>query len=455
MKNKLNEVIAIMAVPVLIFTFLSIQKTNLSFMKPVDFLSSIRATPKPAPVKALKPIKVPSGAESSGDSLIIPDTTVSYFGDLSRFLKAVNSLRDSSGVIHIAYFGDSMIEGDLITQDVRESLQDTYGGSGVGFVPVTSVTAGFRTTIGHTFNNLWSSWNFNERPPEGIRLGPSGYVFKAGQGAEVVYRKAKDAKPFGKISLLYSSKDSSLVHLGIDTSREKHWLSPAEGIQSARLYNGKGCSRLRMEVQSGNPICYGFNFESGPGLYLDNFSFRGNSGIPLAGLSQKILQDFDKAMNYRLIVLHYGLNVVGHDIGNYDWYKERFRKAIRNIRQAFPHADIMLVSVGDKAHRSEYGWNTEPDIPRFVEIQAQLAAEEKIAFWNLYKAMGGYNTMKRWVENENPKLGNMDYTHLNHRGAARVGNLFAAYLHQQIALFSKSAIKKSTPLSFIQHADSK
>ena len=47
----------------------------------------------------------------------------------------------------IGYFGDSMIEGDLITQDFRSTLQDTFGGIGVGFMPVTSIVAGFSCLI--------------------------------------------------------------------------------------------------------------------------------------------------------------------------------------------------------------------------------------------------------------------------------------------------------------------
>ncbi|MDE6431322.1 MAG: hypothetical protein K2K65_09160, partial [Duncaniella sp.] len=41
----------------------------------------------------------------------------------------------SSGTLaRIAVVGDSYIEGDIFTQDLRELFQDTYGGQGVGFV---------------------------------------------------------------------------------------------------------------------------------------------------------------------------------------------------------------------------------------------------------------------------------------------------------------------------------
>ncbi|MEZ4850537.1 MAG: hypothetical protein R3B93_18375 [Bacteroidia bacterium] len=55
--------------------------------------------------------------------------------------------KSRKGKTRIAYFGDSMIEGDLITQSLRNDLQELLGGQGVGFVPITSQTYGFRKTI--------------------------------------------------------------------------------------------------------------------------------------------------------------------------------------------------------------------------------------------------------------------------------------------------------------------
>jgi hypothetical protein len=57
--------------------------------------------------------------------------------------------------IRIGYFGDSMIEGDLLTQTLRELLQQEFGGSGVGFVPVSNPSAKIRQTVMDNFSNGW------------------------------------------------------------------------------------------------------------------------------------------------------------------------------------------------------------------------------------------------------------------------------------------------------------
>jgi len=451
MKNKLNEVIGIIAIPVVVFTAISFLKPFSGFLKPIDFLAAVRKTVAPIHIhKHMEKLAVQVGAAK--DSLIIPDTTVSSFGDLTRFLEAVKKLHDNSGssdstTFHIAYFGDSMIEGDLLTQDLRKSLQIKYGGSGVGFVPVTSITAGFRSSITHTFNESWTAWNFNERPPKNIHLGLSGYAFRGNPGAEVTYRCSKAYKPFGQIHLFYTASDTATLAVKCDTVSQKFRLIPSETVMELPLLQDKECRTLKVNVKSGSPVIYGFNFENGPGVYLDNYSFRGNSGVPLSVLNKGVLKDFGRELNYKLIILHYGLNVVGHDAGDYSWFKMGFRKAIRNIREAFPDATIMLVSVSDKSYHSADGWNTEPDIPKFVEIQAELAAEENVAFWNLYKAMGGFNTMKRWVEEENPRLANLDYTHTNHAGASKIAGLLNAFLNEKITAYMNAKQVEPSTLS--------
>ena len=65
-----------------------------------------------------------------------------------------------------------------------------------------------------------------------------------------------------------------------------------------------------------------------------------------------------------------------------------------------------------------------------------MAQEAGISFWNLYEAMGGRNSMKRWVE-EKPRLANYDYTHPNYDGAKKIATLFYDYLLAEYSAFLK------------------
>lgn len=90
---------------------------------------------------------------------------------MDHFYEALSSA--SERPVRIAYFGDSYIEGDILTAHLRDMLQSRYGGSGVGFVDISSITAGFRTTVGAKSSG-WVSHNANDVKGTGFRKDLQG-----------------------------------------------------------------------------------------------------------------------------------------------------------------------------------------------------------------------------------------------------------------------------------------
>ena len=86
----------------------------------------------------------------------IEDYSDSTLRGMTAFYRALDDLAKRPRHVRIAYFGDSFIEADILTADLREKLQQKYGGCGVGFVTITSMTSGYRPTVRHSFSG-WSS----------------------------------------------------------------------------------------------------------------------------------------------------------------------------------------------------------------------------------------------------------------------------------------------------------
>jgi len=78
------------------------------------------------------------------------------------------------------------------------------------------------------------------------------------------------------------------------------------------------------------------------------------------------------------------------------------------------------MSITDIGRRG--GGRTLARVPRVVEAQREVAREQGCAFYNLFEAMGGWGTMRRWYDAE-PRLGQPDFRHLTPRGAERIGEL--------------------------------
>ena len=176
-----------------------------------------------------------------------------------------------------------------------------------------------------------------------------------------------------------------------------------------------------------NTYLYGMALESRHGVILDNFSMRGSAGFTIAQIPLATLQDFARLRPYDLIVLHFGLNVASEKshAANYQSYIKHMQKAIEHLRMAYPQASVLVVSMPDRDQRTDAGIRTMKGVEALVAYQQILASNCQVAYFNLFEAMGGRESMKGLVEKG---LANKDYTHLSFGGGRKI----ARYLYDAL-----------------------
>ena len=81
-----------------------------------------------------------------GDVVLFEDFSPGKNG-LSHLLSSLKERASLGRPVRLAFLGDSFIEADIFTQDVRSLLQSRYGGSGVGYVSMHSDFPGFRRSV--------------------------------------------------------------------------------------------------------------------------------------------------------------------------------------------------------------------------------------------------------------------------------------------------------------------
>ena len=149
----------------------------------------------------------------------------------------------------------------------------------------------------------------------------------------------------------------------------------------------------------------------------------GSSGLSLRSVPVWMMREFNEQRPYDLIILQYGLNVATERGRNYDKYIAGMQTTVQHLKEAFPQAAILIVSVGDRDYKTEEGeLRTMPGIKNLVRYQQNLAADEAVAFWNMFEAMGGEGSMADMVHAK-PSLANYDYTHINFRGGKHLAGL--------------------------------
>jgi hypothetical protein len=363
---------------------------------------------------------------------------------LDTFFCALARIKKNKEIVRIAYFGDSFIEGDVMLEDLRDTLQKVYGGRGVGYVPITSMVAGFRETIVHSFANF-KTYSVTDKSFSSVPIGFSGMTFVPQSDNFVTYRPAvrrRFLNFFYDIRLFYGKCDDTKFNYSLNGTGSKQAVLAGNKDVNVFSIPGDSIRSVNFRFPADKDLkLYGTSFEGGPGIYIDNYSVRGNSGYGLLRTHENIFSRFDSIQKYKLVVLHFGLNVVSRGCKNYDWYKKMMDKVIAHVKKCFPHTSILLVSVSDRSTKMNGEYTTMPEVPLLLETQRGLASENKIAFWNLYDAMGGENSMVKYVENK-PPLANRDYTHLNFKGARKVAYIFAqTILYEQFKYEKKKSCR--------------
>ncbi|SFJ81816.1 LysM peptidoglycan-binding domain-containing protein [Myroides guanonis] len=382
-----------------------------------------------------KDLKVDSPSELISDE---PEHTFKGLVYLDSFFEILHQIElNHKGKARIAYFGDSMTDGDLIVQDLRKNFQQKYGGSGVGFVGITSESANSRGSITHKYSNNWKTQSYLNVKRPLKPFGVNGQVFFAKDTIQPtwIHLKAGTSQTMNTLPspVLYYGKSNNQHGTvswvsGKDTIVRK--LNPVENLNAIKVSDG-AIRDLKVNFNQADSIpIYGFDFTSRvSGVQVDNFSSRGNSGLPLSLLQPSLMNRFQKELQYNLIVLHYGTNVLNYGSYNYGWYTKQMSKVVEHLRSCFPDAAILVISTADKATKYELHMQTDSAVMPLVKAQRKYAIEKHTGFFNLFESMGGKNAMISWVETE-PAKANKDYTHFNHRGAQQVGKMVFDYLEK-------------------------
>jgi len=445
MQNKYNSVkpfFLILICTLILFGISAIPNDVFVFgikLKKPNLFSDLKEKPNTLkPVFASKIPTLTSKKESvtsiiiNADSLSIIDFSVDTINNMQSFYKALSELKKSRKKVRIAYFGDSMIEGDLLTMDLRTLFQNHFGGNGVGLVPITSITAGFRTTIISKFSDNWVVNSLIETKKKKQDLGILGYTYFANADStnSATQNAFTNYKAVGKRHLnnfenayLFYGKNDEKSNYTFNNENKKLAADNIVNIDTIFKNQKNKSFNLKFNVAENLPL-YAVSMESDSGVVLDNISFRGNSGLPLSKIGKEVYEGFNKYLNYDLIILHYGLNVVSEKSTDYYWYKAGMTRTVNYLKKCFPNTAFLIVSVNDKSYKNPEtdDFVTMPGVPVLVNMQKEIAKNCNTSFWNLYENMGGYNSMVKWVTADTT-LANKDYTHLNFRGANKVANM--------------------------------
>lgn len=359
---------------------------------------------------------------------------------LYSFFEELDRIKTNNLKVRILHYGDSQLEGDRISSYIRRRLQEQFGGEGQGEIPIHSLSS--IKNVSYKYSPNWSFYSIINLKRQsfnhyGLMMSAARPYMKTVVDSlthDTTYMKS------AYVELSFANKINKNLHL--------YYSNPIKH-STIKVYSNKGLimdedlevnnSLLDMAipissptsylkiVTTGSPELYSIDQSITSGVYLDNISLRGSSGWGMSYNNPEFFSSMAARLNVNLIIMQFGVNVIPQDptkiIKSYDFYEKEFSKQLAFLKRNIPNAAIIVIGVSDRSVKVGESYKTNPNVEKVLAAQKQAAMENGCVFWDLFKAMGGKNSMPSWVLREHP-LANPDFIHFNNTGAKYVSELF-------------------------------
>ena len=345
--------------------------------------------------------------------------------DLTFFDKFFDALEQAdSTALRIIHYGDSQIEADRMTSVLRDTLQKHFGGSGQGLIPPRTYYTSSTNCIASTELERYMTF---ARRTEGNKYGPFGAFARLNGSIRLSLsqpdRKDGRKRGFNKVTVLAgNTKDSGLT---ISCGKETHRFPAEKDHIRAVFYLPDNKGRANVSI-SGSADLYGVLMDSKTGIAVDNVPMRGSSGLSFTSMNAKQLKTFYEAENVRMILMQFGGNIVPavKTERQISYFCRKLRKQIESVLRLAPDATIVFVGPSDMSTSIKGQRQTYPMLPQLIDSLRSTANSIGVAYWDIYSAMGGMNSMLKWVGSD-PALAGSDHVHFTNNGAQLIGEIMA------------------------------
>jgi lysophospholipase L1-like esterase len=363
-------------------------------------------------------------------------------GDSLGFQKFARALDGAATrVVRVLHYGDSQIEGDRLSADIRGMLQNRYGGMGPGlqgmdpFVPMASVD--------HRASGNWRRYacfgRKSDREPNSL-YGVRGIAHRyEGNSASIEFRNRnygyERVRQGQKLTLYlgpYEGPAEIKVYYEDSLAHIRYYAQGDPGLMEFKAPRPIG--RVRVEFKGESPLYYGAAWDGLNGVAVDNVSMRGADGLGFKRIDATHFSSSLKQANPGLVILQFGGNAVPYfkSAVEVERYGRSFARQIAVIQKALPGADVLVIGPSDMAHKVGTEWESYPYVDEVRDALRAAAHVQGAAFFDIYGFMGGQGSMTDWVA-RNPPLAGSDHIHFTPNGAQKVGKALAAALEQELA----------------------
>ena len=382
------------------------------------------------------------------------------FAHLGRFFALLDA-QERTPAIHIFHFGDSQIEGDRMTDVLRDAWQDTWGGSGPGLLspalPIPSLA------MRQQWSNGWQRHALYGKKDSLIEHNRYGMLAafarhnpdKSGDSTARIRftphpRGYRRNRQFNELHLLMGAvPEGARLHYRLNDANEFSMELVSDSLSHHAIVelpelDSISFESLEVYFSGAVPEINGIGMWSHSGIVVHNIAMRGSSGTVFRSLDRS---QFRRQMNeFRtgLIILQYGGNAVPYllDKAAADRYGNWFASQIRLFQSIKPDTPIIVIGPSDMARKVDTRMETYPQLTLVRDALQRVAFEHDALYWDVFEVMGGAGSMAAWVQSE-PPLASADHIHFTPKGAREIAELFRKSIQAEWALWQNDQAEQS------------
>ncbi|MBQ4290745.1 MAG: hypothetical protein II719_06070, partial [Clostridia bacterium] len=244
---------------------------------------------------------------SNDNRFLLPGDDFTFFDPVFR---AFEQARDSGKVYRVAHYGDSQIEMDRLSAQLRDTLQALFGGEGTGMFPVRSnvpSSSVSRNSTGNLVHYTMYGDSLTRRAPHN-RYGVMAQLNQLNGYGSVGIRPTRSktayarTKSFSRLSLLLGrNSDSFTVSVFTDSGKYEPRVLPKDTLGAVLLswVFSQPVEKLSFSMK-GQAEIYGVMTDGKSGVAVDNIPLRGCSGTIFTRIDEDLMRRSFALDNTRL-----------------------------------------------------------------------------------------------------------------------------------------------------------
>ncbi len=360
---------------------------------------------------------------------------IQFFGkSKSDFRKICSDFNNlivrGEGQIKILQIGDSHIQADYFSGQMRENLQSFALGikGSRGFVfPYSVASTNNPENYRVKYTGKWEHCrNITEKSDCNLGIaGISVTTYDTNSSIVIILNPHNSPhQDFNNVKIYHSNGDTTFnVVISENEILQKININPdySEFITENHFDTLTILFQKKDSLQKCFTL-YGIEFNNDdPGVI---YSAVGVNGAEVTSfLKCNLLESQLLTLMPKWIIISLGTNDAYTLNFNEDVFSNNLKTLIGKIQHALPEALILLTTPPDSYRKKRY---PNPNMFKAKQIITKVAAEKNCAVWDLYEIMGAYTSMKKWA---NAGLAAGDKIHFSKAGYSLQGDLlFNAFL---------------------------